>query len=73
MPRKPCVEYAGACYHVMSRGDHEHGHLFQGRYKALIMNATEDGYVRRVSTYIHLNPVRAGLVVGKPGALRCYP
>jgi len=142
MPRKPRIEYAGAYYHVMSRGDHgyaivkddkdrerfvktladvcgrtgwlvhayvlmdnhyhllvqtpeanlvtgmkwlqgtftirsnvrhhEHGHLFQGRYKALIMDATEDGYVRRVSTYIHLNPVRAGLVVGKPGALRYY-
>ncbi|MFH1970132.1 MAG: transposase [Verrucomicrobiota bacterium] len=142
MPRKPRVEYAGAIYHVMSRGDrgeaivkddadrerfiktladvcgrtgwivhayvlmdnhyhllvetpeanlivgmqwlqgtytvrynvrhHVHGHLFQGRYKALIMDPAEDSYVRRVSTYIHLNPARAGQVPAKPGGLRHY-
>jgi putative transposase len=36
------------------------GHLFQGRFKAhLVDNA---GYYQEVSRYIHLNPVRAGLV-----------
>jgi putative transposase len=130
MPRQPRIEYPGAYYHVMSRGDrrerifeddedrrtflkvleetcqrcgwqvvswvlmgnHFHlqihtpepnlvtgmkwmlgtytirfnrrhrlsGHLFQGRYKAIPI---EDGdYLLRVSDYIHLNPVRAGLV-----------
>jgi len=38
------------------------GHLFQGRYKAVIMDEDEDGYTQRVSDYIHLNPVRAGRV-----------
>ena len=37
------------------------GHVYQGRYKALIMDPEEPDYFNRVSTYIHLNPVRAGL------------
>lgn len=38
----------------------EHGHLFQGRYKALVV---EDGeYLGRLCDYIHLNPVRAGIL-----------
>ena len=36
------------------------GHLFQGRYKAQIIE--DEGYYWTVSRYIHLNPVRAGLV-----------
>ncbi len=132
MARKPRIEYAGAFYHVMSRGNrgdsiflddtdrelwlrtlgqacnktgwrvhayvqmvnHYHllletpepnlvagmkwmqgtytqrvnrihnlyGHLLQGRYKALPID-TEDGkWFRTVVDYIHLNPVRSGLV-----------
>jgi len=38
------------------------GHLFQGRYKALIVDGSADEYFQVVSTYIHLNPARAGLV-----------
>jgi REP element-mobilizing transposase RayT len=48
------------------------GHLFQGRYKALIMDAGEANYVQFVSTYIHLNPVRAGLVPKGRNQLRHY-
>jgi putative transposase len=132
MPRKARVEYAGAVYHVMDRGDrqeaiygggedrelflktlgqacertgwrvhsyvlmgnHYHllletpepnlcagmrwlqgvytirynarhklrGHLFQGRYKAVLVQGGDDTYFQTVSDYIHLNPVRAGLV-----------
>jgi putative transposase len=41
----------------------ENGHLFQGRYKSLVL---EDGPVLgAVCDYIHLNPVRAGLVTVK--------
>jgi len=36
------------------------GHLFQGRFKAHLVD--EQGYFQGVSRYIHLNPVRAGLV-----------
>ena len=36
------------------------GHLFQGRYKAIICD--RDKYLLALVRYIHLNPVRAGLV-----------
>ena len=34
------------------------GHLFQGRYKALLIDA--DAYLLELVRYVHLNPVRAG-------------
>lgn len=36
------------------------GHLFQGRYKAILVD--KDAYALELSRYIHLNPVRAGIV-----------
>ena len=36
------------------------GHLLQGRYKAILVEV--DGYAKELSRYIHLNPVRAGIV-----------
>jgi len=43
-----------------NRFRNERGHVFQGRYKALIL---EDASILcRVVDYIHLNPVRAGVV-----------
>jgi hypothetical protein len=36
------------------------GHLFQGRYKAIVVD--KDEYAAELSRYIHLNPVRAGIV-----------
>ena len=38
------------------------GHLFQGRYKAVVIDGNSPGYFEVVATYIHLNPARAGLV-----------
>lgn len=35
------------------------GHLFQGRFKAILVEADE--YATELSRYIHLNPVRAGM------------
>ena len=35
------------------------GHLFQGRYKSLLIDA--DHYALTLSCYIHLNPLRAGI------------
>ena len=131
MPRAPRIEFPGAIYHVMSRGDHlepiygdevdremflrtlgdtcrsagwvahsfvlmrnhyhllietqrstlvkgmqylnstytrrynvrhkTFGHLFQGRYKALLVDGEASGYFLTVSDYIHLNPVRKGV------------
>jgi REP element-mobilizing transposase RayT len=132
MPRKLRVEYPGAIYHVMSRGDrrediflddvdrqdflktlaevchkagfevhayclmrnpfhlvleppnanlvaglawllsastirlnHRHtlfGHVFSGRYKALLVEGGAAGYLKTVCDYVHLNPVRAKLL-----------
>ncbi len=143
MPRKPRIEFAGAFYHILSRGDrgepiyldaddcrmflatvaelcdrtgfllhayvlmlnHYHllletreanlvagmkwfqgtytqrfnarhqvsGHLFQGRYKSLVIDPGSGDYFRRVSDYIHLNPARAGLLEGSPPRLVSYP
>ncbi|MFQ6084578.1 MAG: transposase, partial [Candidatus Aminicenantia bacterium] len=36
------------------------GHLFQGRYKSILVE--KDAYASELSRYIHLNPVRGGLV-----------
>lgn len=38
------------------------GHLFAGRYKALLVDGKGRGYLRTVCDYVHLNPSRAGLV-----------
>lgn len=40
------------------------GHLFQGRYKAILVE--REGYLLELARYIVLNPVRAGMV-GAPG------
>lgn len=132
MARQPRIEYAGAIYHVMNRGDrrerimqgpddgklfvdtleeacvktgwqvhafclmpnhfhlvietpqanlvygmkwflgtytgrfnrrHElYGHLFSGRYKSLVVDDRDAGYLHTVCQYVHLNPARAGLI-----------
>ena len=50
-------------YTVTSNRRHRRvGHLFQGRYKSIVVEA--DGYLLPLSRYIHLNPVR-GVKLGK--------
>jgi putative transposase len=38
------------------------GHLFSGRYKALIVEGSGTGYLKTVCDYVHLNPARARLL-----------
>jgi putative transposase len=48
-----------------SRFNHRHqefGHLLSGRYKALLVEGSGNGYLKAVCDYVHLNPVRAGLI-----------
>jgi len=45
-----------------NRKRRRHGHLFQGRFKAILIDA--DAYLKQLSRYIHLNPVRAEMVTG---------
>ena len=41
------------------------GHLFSGRYKSLLVDQSGNGYFKTVCEYVHLNPVRAGLLRGE--------
>jgi REP element-mobilizing transposase RayT len=42
---------------------HRHwGHLFGGRYKAQLIDGRTQDYLRRACDYVHLNPVRAGII-----------
>ncbi len=46
------ISYTGA----FNRRHNRAGHLFQGRYKALLVE--KDSYLLELSRYVHLNPVR---------------
>ena len=45
---------------AFNRRHRRHGHLFQNRYKSILCQ--QDAYLLELVRYIHLNPVRAGLV-----------
>ena len=48
------------------------GHLFSGRYKALMVDERDHSYLRTVCDYTHLNPARAGLIAAQQ-SLESYP
>jgi putative transposase len=50
----------GSYTNYFNRRMNRSGHLFQGRYKAILVDV--DSYLLELSRYIHLNPVRAGIV-----------
>ena len=57
------------------RLNHRHklfGHVFSGRYKAVVVDGSGTGYLRTACDYVHLNPVRAKLL-RKPERLLAYP
>jgi len=55
------VQWMNVSYAVyFNRKYKRNGHLFQGRFKSILVYA--DSYLKQLSRYIHLNPVRAGLV-----------
>src|SRR3990172_6943748 len=43
-----------------NRRHQRQGHLFQNRYKSIVCE--EDPYLLELTRYIHLNPIRAGMV-----------
>jgi len=45
-----------------NRRHREFGHLFSGRYKALLVDGSRNGYLKTVCDYVHLNPARAKLI-----------
>lgn len=59
------MHYLNSSYtNYINRKRNRFGHLFQGRYKAILIDY--DSYLLELSRYLHLNPVRAGMV-SKPG------
>ena len=55
------MQWLGTTYtQYFNRRHRKVGHLFQGRYKAILCD--KDSYLLTLVRYLHLNPVRAGLV-----------
>lgn len=54
--RRLMTAYAG----YFNQRHHRSGHLFQNRYKSVVCE--EDPYLLELVRYIHLNPLRSGLV-----------
>jgi putative transposase len=54
--------YAGE----FNRRHNRHGHLFQNRYKSILCQT--DRYLLELVRYIHLNPIRAGIVGSTPSS-----
>jgi REP element-mobilizing transposase RayT/DNA-binding CsgD family transcriptional regulator len=58
---KKAMHWFGTTYtHRYNRRHFRSGHLFQGRYKSIIVQ--NDAYLLQLSYYIHRNPLRAGMV-----------
>jgi REP element-mobilizing transposase RayT len=54
------MQYINTAYTVYyNKKRNRSGHLFQGRYKSIIIDG--DSYFLELTRYIHLNPVRAGM------------
>ena len=57
---KKAMHWFGTTYtQRFNRRHFRSGHLFQGRYKSIIVQ--NDAYLLRLSCYIHRNPLRAGM------------
>ena len=67
------IKWINVSYAVyFNRKRRRSGHLFQGRFKAVLIDADE--YLKHLSRYIHLNPVRTGMVAHcKDYAWSSYP
>lgn len=61
VPLSHIMQWLGTTYtQYFNRRHDKIGHLFQGRYKAILCD--QDSYLLSLVRYIHLNPVRAGPV-----------
>jgi len=55
------MHHINGAYTIYFNTKHKrNGHLFQGRYKSIVVQ--QDVYACELSRYIHLNPLRAGMV-----------
>jgi REP element-mobilizing transposase RayT len=55
------IQWLNVCYATYFNSKrHRRGHLFYGRFKSILVDA--DGYLKHLSRYIHLNPLKAEMV-----------
>ena len=66
----PCGQLLSDLQSSTTTMTHRRGHLFQGKYKSILVES--GSYAWQLIRYIHLNPVRAGLV-RSIDALDYYP
>lgn len=60
-PISSFMHHLSSCYaQYINRTQHRKGHLFQDRYCDFLVN--DEAYLLKLIQYVHLNPVRAGLV-----------
>src|SRR5262245_32936310 len=75
-PRANLVEgmrwLLGVYTNRFNRRQGKFGHVFSGRYKALLADGSGNGYLQSVCDYVHLNPARAGLLKADQ-PLEAYP
>ena len=64
--------FQGTYTQRFNRRHRRRGHLFQGRYRALVVDGSSGDYFAVVSSYIHLNPVRAFLFDTQREPLESY-
>lgn len=57
--------YDGVCAVNFNKKHKRVGHLFQNRYKSIVVE--EDSYFLELVRYIHLNPIKAGMVKSVAG------
>ena len=56
------IQWLNISYAMFYNKRHQrNGHIFQGRFKSILVD--KDEYIKQLSRYIHLNPVRAKIVL----------
>ena len=69
----PGMAWLQSTYTIRLNNRHQlHGHVLSERYKAQLVEGSGNGYLKTACDYVHLNPVRAGLLKGDERLL-AYP
>jgi len=59
----PGMAWLQSTYTIRLNNRHRlHGHVLSGRYKSQLVEGSGNGYLKTACDYVHLNPVRAGLL-----------
>ena len=56
------IQWINISYAIFYNKRHQrNGHIFQGRFKSILVD--KDEYIQQLSRYMHLNPVRAKIIL----------